>query len=378
MANDLQNLVPRLLARGLLALREMAVMPRLVNLDYSLEGAQRGSTIDVPVSNTFTANNVSPSITPSSAQDSTPGLVQIPLNQWKQVDFFLTDKQRLEIVENESFMPMNISEAVRALANSMDSHIHAQAVDVFGFIGTAGATPFSTIADVVNSRALLNKQLAPMNSRRIVMNPDAEANMLQIPAMSDLEKTGDQDVKIEGMLGRKFGFDMVQSQNVRTHIAGTAASITVASTTAAGATSLDIIASIAGTLRKGDIFSIAGNSQTYVVTSADDTYTSTKKAVAIQPPLVAIASSGADVAKRASHVVNLAFQREAFAFVNRPLANVGNGNQLGSIIQQMTDPVTGLTMRMEVTRQNKQEVMQLDVLYGAKTIRPQLAVRIAG
>jgi hypothetical protein len=378
MANDLENLVPRLLARGLLALREMAVMPRLVNLDYSLEGAQRGSTIDIPVSNSFEAKNVAPSVTPSSAQDSTPGLVQIQLNQWKNVDFFLTDKQRLEIVENDSFFPQNLSEAVRALANAMDGYIHEQAVDVYGYVGVAGQTPFSTIADVVNSRATLNKQLAPMNDRRMVLNPDAEANLLQVPAMSDLERTGDPAVKIEGQLGRKFGFDFYMSQQTRTHVAGTAGSITVASTTAAGATSLDIIASVAGTLRKGDIFSIAGNSQTYVVTSDDATYTSVKTAVAIRPALVAIASSGADVAKRASHMVNLAFQREAFAFVNRPLASVGSGSQLGSIIQQMTDPMTGLTMRMEVSRQNKQERFDVDVLFGAKTIRPQLAVRVAG
>jgi hypothetical protein len=44
----------------------------------------------------------------------------------------------------------------------------------------------------------------------------------------------------------------------------------------------------------------------------------------------------------------------------------------------MTDPMTGLTMRMEVSRQNKQERFDVDVLFGAKTIRPQLAVRVAG
>lgn len=378
MPNSLSNLIPRLLARGLLALREQAVMPRLVNLDYSTEGAMRGSTIDIPVSNTFTATNVAPSMTYTSAQDSTPGLVQIALDQWKEVPFFITDKQRMEIMESESFLPMNVSETVRALANSMDGHIHNQYVDVYGYVGTAGQTPFSTIADVVNARAALNKQLSPMGNRRMVLNPDAEAQLLQIPAMSDLEKTGDSDVKIEGLLGRKFGFDFYQSTNVVTHTAGTAASITVASTTAAGATTLDILASVAGTLKTGDVFSIAGNSQTYVVTSANATYTSTKAAISISPALVAIASSGADVAKRASHVVNLAFQREAFAFVNRPLAGVGNGPELGSIISQMTDPVSGLTMRMEVTRHNKQERFAVDVLYGAKAVRPALAVRVAG
>jgi hypothetical protein len=377
MANDLSNLIPKLLARGLLALREQAVMPRLVNLDYSSEGAMRGATIDIPVSNTFTATAVAPSMTHSSAQDSSPGLVQISLDQWYEVPFFITDKQRMEIVESDSYLPMNVSEAVRALANKMDDNIHSQYVDVYGFVGTSGDTPFSTVEDVVNARAVLNKQLAPLANRRMVIDPDAEANMLSLSAMSDLSQTGDPDVKIEGMLGRKFGFDFFQSTNVKTHTAGTVGSITVASTTAAGATSLDIICSAAGTFVAGDIFSIAGNSQTYVVTTGD-TYTSVKKAVVFQPPLVAIASATADVTKRASHVVNLAFHREAFAFVNRPLSGVGNGNELGSIISQMTDPVSGLTMRMEVTRHNKQERFALDVLYGSKTVRRQYATRIAG
>lgn len=377
MANDLTNLIPRLLARGLLALREQAIMPRLVNLDYSAEGAQRGSTIDIPVSNSFTATNVSPSMTMASAQDSAPTLVQIALDQWKEVPFFITDKQRMEIMESESFLPMNFSEAVRALANAMDEKVHAQYVDVYGYVGVAGTTPFSTVADVVNARATLNKQLAPMGSRRMVVNPDAEANLLQLSAMNDLGQTGDPDVKIEGMLGRKFGFDFFQTTNIVTHTAGTAASITVASTTAAGATSIDLIGSVGGTLVAGDIFSVAGNSQTYVVTAAA-TLSGTKAAVSFKPALAAIASSGADVAKRASHAVNLAFNREAFAFVNRPLAGVGNGNELGSIISQMTDPVSGLSMRLEVTRHNKQERFAIDTLYGAKTIRPQYATRIAG
>ncbi len=377
MPNSLSNIVPKLLAQGLLALREMAIMPRLVSGDYGTFGAQRGSVIDVPVANNFTATDVAPAVTPGSAQDSTPTLVQIPLNQWKESAFFLTDKERMEIAEAETGMPMSVSGTVRALANAMDSHIHAQYVDIYGYVGTAGTTPFSTISDVVNARAVLNRQLAPMDSRRLVINPDAEANALQIPALSDLEKTGDQGVKIQGQLGRKFGFDFFQTTNVVRHTAGTAASITVASTTAAGATTVGLIGSVAGTLVVGDIFSIAGNTQTYVVTAAAS-LSGTQAAVSIQPPLVAIASSGSDVARRASHIVNLAFQRDAFAFVNRPLANSGAGAELGSFIQQLTDPVTGLTMRMEVTRQHRQERFAMDVLYGAKTIRPQFACRVAG
>lgn len=378
MPNTLTNLVDKLLARGLLSLREQAIMPRLVNGDYGSMGAMKGATIDIPVGSALSAVDVSPSVTPGSAQDSTPTLVQVPLDQWKEVSFFITDKQRMEIDEGASFMPQNVSEAVRRLANAMDGRIHAQYVDVYGYVGTAGATPFSaTVADVVNARAMLNRQLAPMNDRRMVLNPDAEANLLQVPAMSDLERTGDPAVKIQGRLGTKFGFDFFQTTNIVTHTAGTAASITVASTTAAGGSTIDLIGSVTGTLVVGDIISIAGNSQTYTVTAAAS-LSGTKAAVSISPALVAIASATADVTRRASHVVNLAFNRDAFVFVNRPLANAGGGAGLGTVLREMTDPVSGLTMRMEVSRQNKQERFAMDVLYGAKTLRPQFATRIAG
>ncbi len=45
MANTLTNIVDKILARGLTTLREQAVMPRLVNIDYSNEAAQKGSTM---------------------------------------------------------------------------------------------------------------------------------------------------------------------------------------------------------------------------------------------------------------------------------------------------------------------------------------------
>ena len=49
MANNLDDILPKILARGLMALREAAVMPRVVNGDYSSEAAKKGETIDVPI-----------------------------------------------------------------------------------------------------------------------------------------------------------------------------------------------------------------------------------------------------------------------------------------------------------------------------------------
>jgi hypothetical protein len=40
--------------------------------------------------------------------------------------------------------------------------------------------------------------------------------------------------------------------------------------------------------------------------------------------------------------------------------------------------VSGVALRMEVVRQNKQTLFDFDVLYGAACVRPELAVRLAG
>jgi hypothetical protein len=62
----------------------------------------------------------------------------------------------------------------------------------------------------------------------------------------------------------------------------------------------------------------------------------------------------------------------------RPLQGATQGDGYGNQIVAMTDPQTGLSMRLEVSRQHKQVVYSLDALWGVKLIRPELAVRIAG
>ena len=377
MSNNLTKIQNKILARGLMALREIAMMPRLVNVDYSMDAAKKGATIDVPVPKAQTTSDVTPANTPPVPASNTPDEIQISLNNWKHSDFHLTDKELMEIDANEHFMPMQTSEVIRALANDVDITLHDEGKKFYGFVGTAGTTPFSTLTDVTDTRVRLGEQLAPVDGRNMVLNPTAEGKALNLDPLRDIEKAGDRTVPIEGELGRKLGFDFFMSQNVQTHVRGTAAdAITVASTTAVGASTIGLTASASGTMVLGDVFTIAGDDQTYVVNTT--VTVSTDTSVSFSPLLQAEATSGAVVTVKATHVNNLAFTRGAIALATRPLQQDGSEFVDSANIAQLQDPVSGLILRLELMRQYKQQAWDFDILWGTGTPRRDFGVRIAG
>lgn len=377
MANNNSAILPKILARGLLALREQAIMPRLVNGDYSREAAQKGDTIDVPIPSGLSVSDVTPSNTPPAPADSAPSKVQIQLNNWKKVGFHLNDKDVLEVDRNEHFVPMQMSEAVRALANSINVSVQNAYTGVYGFVGAAGTTPFATsVAGATDARKVLNKQLCPRENRRMVLDFDAEAAALALPDFQRVNEVGGTGPKIEGELGRKFGFDIYTDDAIATHTAGGAGTPLIDGTPAAGSTSVTVNG-ITGAFVEGDIFTIAGDSQTYAVKAAT-ALAGTAQTLTIAPKLAKAAANDAALTVKDDHKVNLAFHRDAFALAMRPLAGATASDGYGSQIVSMTDPVTGLSMRLEVSRQYKQVVYELDALWGVGLIRPELATRIAG
>jgi hypothetical protein len=379
MVNTVTNIMPKILARGLLALREQAVMPRVVNGDYSQQAAQKGDTIDVPIPSALTVNSVTPSNTPPTPADSSPTKVQIPLNNWYEANFHMTDKELVEVDRNEHFVPMQMSEAVKALANKINTTVHNEYKGVFGFAGTAGSTPFaSAVSAATDARKVLNQQLCPRTDRRMILDFDAEASALALDNFNNVNQVGGTGPKIEGEIGRKFGFDIYTDDAIVTHSAGGSGTPLVNGALAVGDTSVVIDGmSGSGGLVVGDVITMAGNTQTYAVVTAPAA-SGGAQTVTVSPAITGIIANDAAITVKASHVVNLGFHRDAFALAMRPLQGSTQGDSYGNQIVSMTDPITGLSMRLEVSRQHKQIVYSLDALWGVKLIRPQLAVRIAG
>jgi coat protein Gp5 len=390
MPNTLGPIVPKILAMGLMSLREKCVLPRLVNASYANEAAMFGATIDVPIPTKQAAGDVTPSNTPPTPTNNNMTTVQIALNKWKKSDFFLTDKDLREIDKNQSFVPMQMSEAIRALANQVNADIHAEYKEIYGYwFGPTAGPPFGTtdnVTSATNARKVLNKQVCPLQNRRGVLNFDAEANALALPAFSNVEQVGEQQAKIEGVIGRKFGIDWYADDQVLTHVSTplSAGAATVNGAHAAGVGSTDNgktgTVSIAkatnpSNLVKGDIITFASDPQTYVV-MANVTLAVGNTTVSISPALQVAKAGGEAMTLAPTHVVNLVFHRDAFAFANRPVATgLFSG---GSEIAQMTDPVTGISMALEVSRQYHQTSWEFSLLYGARLVRPEFAMRLAG
>jgi hypothetical protein len=377
VANSLTEVIPKLLAQGLMALRQNAVMPRLVNRSYDALAAEKGATINVPIPSAIAVQAVSPAATPPSTADISPTSAAIDLTKWYEAPFYMTDKDLLEAMEGT--IPMQASEAVKALANQIDSDILAEYKGVYGYSGSAGTTPFVTdLSDYTNARTVLNRQLAPINDRRVVLNPDAEGNALLLRAFQDASFGGGTGVIQQGDIGNKVGASWHMDQLVPTHTAGTAAGATTNTAGyAAGIKTVTLASAGTGTIVVGDIITFAGHTQTYTVT-AGDTDVSNGGTISFEPGLaVTLAASAIAITLKATHVANLLFHRDAFAYASRPLRDVEFADNLVAM-QSAVDPISGVTLRLEVTREHKRWRWSYDTLYGTKLVRRELATRIAG
>ena len=389
MPNALNEVMPKLLAQGLQTLRQNAVMPRLAFRRYEALAGERGSVVEVPIPAAVPARDVAPGVVPPASQDIKPGKTIIPLNFWKEAPFYLTDKDRLEVMDG--VIPMQAAEAVKSVCNAVDVYLIEQAYKMsFSHAGTAGTTPFAADTGAYDTvRRMLNSENIAVGDRHVVLDPFAESNVTKLSDFRQADRRGDQQGILENEIGRKLGASWWMDQNMPFHTRGTApaGAVTVSGAQAVGAGSASyadgsgtllvaIAAGANGQAKAGDLFTVAGQTQQYVVLD-DIALNGASTALLHIFPALRTAVAGAEaVSIVASHRVNLFLQRNSLALASRPLQSVDDG--LGARILSAVDEVTGLILRLEVTRQHKQTQFSFDILCGAKAIRPEGIARILG
>lgn len=371
MANTFVTL-QEIARQALPRLMDNLVFPNLIYRDYMEEAHEIGDTVRVLRPVVFEAEEFNAE-TGVHYQDMTDEAVDVKLDHIATVD------ARASAIETAvSIDDLNrvfIEPAVSALAEKINRDGLALYADIPYVTGNAGTTP-SDLAALADVRKQLNNNRVPQLGRNAVWDVEAEAQLAQLPAILNAEKSGSTQALREGSLGRVFGVDHYMSQGVARHALGLskAENVKVNGAVAAGATKLNVDGSaLVGKLVRGDLLKIGGKTYTVVRDSA----AASDNAIAdveVYPALPELGDD-ADVTVLGDHTANLAFHPLAFAYVSRPLINP-DGQGVSSYVTNYN----GISLRVTkgYDQKYKRSIYSMDVLYGFKTIYPELAVRALG
>jgi hypothetical protein len=387
--NNLVALIQPLLAMGLKSMRARSVLPRIVNHDYDSTPGAKFSTVVISIPSAITATDVTPAHTAPDTGPIVPTSVSLVVDQWKEAAFTLTDKDMMQV--QRGIIPAEADEAVKALVNAMEAQLWGQFSLVPYENGTAGTTPFAVSATTgmndmsafINARKALNIRNIPDDPRFAVIDPDAAGNLLNGRQFIDAAWRGDTGGIINGAIGTKFGANWVESNQVVTNVstALTAGALTVNGVNAAGAVTVSLAkATNAAPLKLGNTITIAtGPAAGIYRVTADTTLIVGNTAVPITPGLRGATAGGEVVTLLATAVQNVLFHRDALAFVTRPLAeSTPPGGEGLAAFDTIIDPVSGLVLRLELTREYKQWRWSYDVLWGSALVRPDFAQIMLG
>jgi len=377
------NVLQTAVAMGMKALRERVVLPRLVNRNYEQEitGVKIGATVNVAVPASITTRSVTPDVVPPAVTAVTPTSIPVTVDQWDEAAFAMDDKGIAQVLRG--VIPMQLSEAIKAIANTIDNYLWGLTHNTdgfYGYAGVAGTTPFSTsLSEFLSVDQLAQEQLMDPDPRFMIINPAARANALGLRAIQDFSFKGDRSGLMYGEIGTIVNALWLMSQNVPSHTAGTASGATTdGSAYAVGIKTVTLASAGTGTILAGDIITFAGDTQTYVVVTGDADV-SDAGTVVFEPGLkVAIATAAVAITVKASHVMNLLLHRDAIAFAMAPLMQTAMTPSRQANTAVAIDEESGLSLRLEVSDQYKQTQWAFDALYGGKVVRREFGVRLAG
>lgn len=361
------------IAREILPLlKENLVAPMTMNRNYSEDFVGKGDTIQVEKPAVFVADEFGTSI---NLQDIGERKVNVTMDKIADVSFEISSADLA--LKMPQFRTKYLESAAQAIAEKINADGLALYKDVPYYYGVSGTTP-DALEDIAQPRKVLNQNKAPMMERYAAWDPDAEAKFLVLDAIVNAEKSGSTAALRAGSIGNTMGFTNFMTQAIKTHTAGTFTAVATPltnGTIAAGATTLTLDGG-AGTetLFAGDILTIVG--QQYVVT-ANATASGGAISATVYPAVPAEITDGTAVVfpdkTATAHVANLAYQRDAFIFVSRPLDTPPG-------VEAYVTSYEGITLRvvMDYDILSKKTTMSIDTLYGYVTAYPELAVRVLG
>ena len=381
MANTLDPLlIDRMYAMMLRALRRKMSFLRYVTRkdDELMSSGFKGQNIVIPLAAQFDdAIDVVPSNVPAVQPDITLDVAEVQLTNWKKTGFAMTDLE-LQYLQAGTFSN-HFQGAIDALVRTITKSVTGLYVDLYQHVGAAGVTPFqnSTI-DAQLARRTLNNAGCAMEDRSLILNFDADANVIGLPIFQRVNESGRDETLRDAVVTNAIGFNWDTEGYMPSHTRGTLDNDPlIQGVVAAGSTSTIMdFGALTGTVVVGDLFTVAGTDQQFVVT-APATAAGNQITVNFAPATDDGFADDAQVTFVADHdIAGIAMHRQAICFASKPMSDVEFAG--GVQIREIPDQETGLVVRLEVSRQYHQTVAEFSCLWGATVARPECGVIILG
>jgi len=384
MANTLTGLIPTLYNARDVVLRELVGLIPAVSSDMTFERAAVGQTVRSPVAPAATASDITPAVTPPNDGDQTIGSTDMSITKSRRVPIRWNGEERLGVDNNGAqfniILRDQFAQAMRTLTNEVEADLAALHIYASRAYGTAGTTPFaSSLADPAQLRKILSDNGAWTSDMQMVLDTSAGANMRTLAQLTKANEAADTSLLRRGVLLDIHGFAIRESGGIKTHTAGTGASGTTNNAGyAVGATTITLASAGTGTVLAGDVLTIAGDSNKYVVVTGDADI-SNGGTVVIQAPGLrkAIAASATNITLSAASTRSMAFDRGAIALATRAPALPAQGD---SAVDRMliTDPISGLTFEVSMYAQYRQMQYEVALAWGVAAVKKEAIALLLG
>jgi hypothetical protein len=382
--------------RALAVLTDKIQVLKMVNRQYDSQfgykgGAKVGDTVSVRVPQRAVVRS-------GRIMDLQPQIdrvVPVKISNYHGVDTGATSTEMAMQIDDyqEQFIDSKIGDL---LVNVESDFINTVTQLVPASVGDFGA--FDDPITVLQAKAYLDSQLAPMNDRNLMVNTYSQVDLVNsLKSLFNSQEKISEQYRKGRMASDTLGFDWYQSNLTSTIVRGTGAGYLIDGVPADGASSI-VVDTGTGTVKVGDTFQIEG---------VYDVHPQTKDALPnlkmftvttlvspggagtwqISPSLIlagseqnisALPVDGADITIKGvagtSYAQNLAFSKDAFYFVTADLPNPPSSYGVDSA----SATYQGITLRFQqgFNMVNDEFMSRFDIVWGGGILRPELAVRI--
>ena len=383
-ANTLTRLIPDLYAGLDVVSRELVGFVPSVFRNANAERAAVGQSVVYDVAPEMTGYDITPSNTVPDPADVAIGNGTMSITKSRGAAFGFTGEEAVGLNTGSGYISAQaglFAQGLRTLVNEVENDLAVEAAATFSrAYGTAGTTPFaSTLADSAQARKILDDNGAPATGRSMVIDTTAGAAMRTLSVLTKANEAGTVMTLRDGELMDLHGMSIKESAKVQTPASGTGSSATTDNAGyAVGATVLTLAAVGTGTILAGDVITIAGDSNKYVVASGDADVSGGGTITLAKPGLrVAITTSATAITVIAASTRNAAFSANALHLVARAPALPPEGD--AAVERRMiVDPRSGLAFEVAIYAMYRKMRAEVSLAWGVKTVKAEHGMLMLG